>query len=331
MSLQSSSRRLVVVGISALLLAAALFLSLFVGASTHSPGTILSALKAAQWNHPAMETITYIRLPRGILAALIGAALAVAGAIMQLITRNPLASPQTLGVNATAALAMVFFIVTGIGIGGGAIPAFLGACVGGCAVMAFSLISRRGHVVLALAGMAVHLLCTALIQGLAVLNERAVDVVFWMNGSVAGAQWGTVRAVAPIILVTLLVAVVAARPIQALGLGREVATGLGIHYVRTMCGATALVIFLAGAAVSAAGPIGFVGLMVPHIVRAIVGRAPGLEFPLCALGGAILLVLADTAARVILWPTETPVGVLTAMIGAPAFLLLASRAGRGTS
>lgn len=302
--------------------------SLFVGASSQPPSAIIQAALAGDFRNHVLETVLYIRLPRGVLAALVGAALAVAGAIMQLVTRNPLASPQTLGINATAALAMVITIVLGVNIGGtGAIPAFLGAFIGGIAVTIFSIVTSRGPVVLALAGMAVHLLCTALIQALAVLNERAVDVVFWMNGSVAGAQWDKVRLAGPILAVTLLIVFLLSRSIQALGLGREIATGLGLNYVRTMFGATILVTMLAGTSVAVAGPIGFVGLIVPHVVRSIIGRAPAWEFPLCALAGALLLVLADIGARVVMWPTETPVGVLTALIGAPVFLLLARSVG----
>lgn len=302
--------------------------SLFVGASSQPPSAIIQAALAGDFRNHVLETVLYIRLPRGVLAALVGAALAVAGAIMQLVTRNPLASPQTLGINATAALAMVVTIVLGVNIGGtGAIPAFLGAFIGGIAVTIFSIVTSRGPVVLALAGMAVHLLCTALIQALAVLNERAVDVVFWMNGSVAGAQWDKVRLAGPILAATLLIVFVLSRSIQALGLGREIATGLGLNYVRTMFGATILVTMLAGTSVAVAGPIGFVGLIVPHVVRSIIGRAPAWEFPLCALAGALLLVLADIGARVVMWPTETPVGVLTALIGAPVFLLLARSVG----
>ena len=306
--------------------------SLFVGASSQPPSAIIQAALAGDFRNHVLETVLYIRLPRGVLAALVGAALAVAGAIMQLVTRNPLASPQTLGINATAALAMVVTIVLGVNIGGtGAIPAFLGAFIGGIAVTIFSIVTSRGPVVLALAGMAVHLLCTALIQALAVLNERAVDVVFWMNGSVAGAQWDKVRLAGPILAVTLLIVFLLSRSIQALGLGREIATGLGLNYVRTMFGATILVTMLAGTSVAVAGPIGFVGLIVPHIVRSIIERAPAWEFPLCALAGALLLVLADIGARVVMWPTETPVGVLTALIGAPVFLLLARSVGRRKS
>ncbi|MFI5504215.1 FecCD family ABC transporter permease [Corynebacterium kutscheri] len=328
MSKKSTAYRWTLTIALSVLLIVALVVSLFIGASTHSPQSIIQAFHDRNWDAPALTTVTYIRLPRGILALVIGAALAVSGAIMQLVTRNPLASPQTLGINATAALAMVAYIVLGWNIGSGVWPAFFGACLGGFAVMLFSLGSRRGPVVLALAGMAVHLLCTALIQALAVLNERAVDVVFWMNGSLAGAQWDKVRLAVPLVTAMLLLAIACSRSIQALGLGREIVTGLGIPYLRTISGATILVTILAGTSVAAAGPIGFVGLIVPHVVRALIGRAPMWEFPLCALVGAILLVLADIGARIIMWPSETPVGVLTALIGAPVFLFLARAVGR---
>lgn len=282
------------------------------------------------------DAVLYSRLPRAVLAVMIGAALAVAGAIMQLLTRNPLASPQTLGVNACAALAMVITTVSGPLPGlGGPVPAFLGAALGG--LLALSIGARgfgrsaRGPLPLALAGMTIHLLCTALVEAVTVLNDAAVDVVFWLNGALSGAQWADVRTAGAGIVMGLVLAWGGSRSFQVAALGREGATALGRNHSAIVVVGGLTVVLLAGSAVAVAGPIGFVGLVVPHLVKLLVGHRPHGSLPLCAIGGAVLLVLADTAARLLRFPAETPVGVLTALLGAPLFLVLARRALRRTS
>ncbi|MBF9336106.1 iron ABC transporter permease [Microbacterium lacticum] len=314
--------------LTAALLAAVLF-SLLVGAGDVGPGSALRALLTGDLGSPTGEALLFVRLPRAVLGVLVGAALAVAGAVMQLVTRNPLASPQTLGVNGCAALATVASIVVATSWELGLVPAFVGAAVGGAVVLLLSAGGTRGPVVLALAGLALHLLATALVQAFTVLNDAAVDVVFWLNGSLAGAQWGEVRTALPFVVVGLVGVLAATGRLQALSLGPEVVTSLGQSYALTSAGAIGLVTVLAGICVAVAGPIGFIGLIVPHIVRALVGRSPRWELALCAITGAALLVGADTAARLVRWPAETPVGVLTALVGAPVYLLLARRVVRG--
>lgn len=317
--------RLALAGFGLLLVAAAVT-GLLVGAGAITSGHILRALSEADLESPAGALALHVRLPRVVLAALIGAALGIAGNLMQLLTRNPLASPQTLGINGCAALAMVLAIVLDVPWDAGVVPAFVGAAAGGAFIALLSMGVARGTIVLALAGLALHLLCTALIEAITVLNDAAVDVVFWLNGSLAGAQWGDVGVAAPGIVTGITATLLFNRHLQALAFGREVVLSLGQSYGLTTMGATALVVLLAGSCVAVAGPIGFVGLVVPHLVRAVIGKNPTWELPLCALAGASLLLLADAAARVVLWPSETPVGILTALVGAPAFLFLARRA-----
>ncbi len=322
MSVRRARRALT--GLSLLLVGSAAA-SLLIGAGTITAQDILHALTSADLDSPAGALALYVRLPRVALAALIGAALGIAGNLMQLLTRNPLASPQTLGINGCAALAMVFAIVLDVPWDVGILPAFIGAALGAAFIALLSMGVARGTVVLALAGLALHLLTTAMVQAITVLNDAAVDVVFWLNGSLAGSQWMDVRAAAPGILIGIAVTLVYTRQVQALALGREVVLSLGQSYVRTTAGVTALVVVLAGSAVAVAGPIGFIGLVIPHLVRALIGKNPRWELPLCGLAGASLLLIADSASRVILWPSETPVGILTALVGAPAFLVLARR------
>lgn len=316
--------RLVLGGAVALLVVSAL-ISPFLGAGVITAIDLAQAFAARDWDSPAGALALHVRLPRIVLAALIGAALGVAGNLMQLLTRNPLASPQTLGINGCAALAMVLAIVVDVPWDAGVLPAFIGAALGGAFIAFLSVGLARGTIVLALAGLALHLLSTALIEAVTVLNDAAVDVVFWLNGSLAGAQWSDVRIAAPGILLGIVLTLVFTRQVQALALGREVVLSLGQNYAATTAGVIALVVVLAGSCVAVAGPIGFIGLMIPHVVRAVIGKNLRWELPLCAIGGACLLLLADAAARVVLWPSETPVGILTALVGAPVFLLLARR------
>lgn len=304
-------------------------LGLLFGAGSLTPVQSVSALISPSGGN-AQATIWFVRAPRVVLAALVGAALAVAGAIMQLATRNPLASPQTLGLNGVAALAMVIAIVTGssgpLSILPGT-PALLGAIVGGAIIVTLVLGPLRGPVPLALAGMSIHLLCTALIEAFAVLNDAAVDVIFWLTGSVAGAQWMNVREALPWIGIGLILALSQWRTLHVVAMGRDQATALGENFTRSTAIAIGIVVLLVAGSVTAAGPIGFVGLIVPHLVRKLGPLTQ--QLPLCAVAGATLLVAADVAARLIRWPAETPVGVLTAVIGAPLFLFLVRRARLG--
>lgn len=274
--------------------------------------------------------VLHARLPRTVLAILVGAALAVAGAIMQILTRNPLASPQTLGINGTAALAMVLSIVVvgpTAGLGGVSV-ALVGAMVGGTLVTVLSLRAGANPLIIALGGMALHLLCTALIQGLSVLNDAAVDVMFWLNGSVAGARWPDIRLALGFIAAGLIGALLFHSHIRLISLGAETVRSLGRNYTALAALCVGLVVLLAGASVSIAGPIGFLGLIVPHLVRHLVGSHGAWDFVLCAVLGAVMLVTADIGARLLAWPAETPVGVLTAFVGAIAFLVLAWRTAR---
>jgi ferric citrate transport system permease protein len=271
--------------------------------------------------------IQTLRLPRAIIGALVGANLAVAGALMQAITRNSLASPQVFGVNAGAS----FFIVTAFAF----FPtlsspslvffAFIGAAVGGITVYSFASGGGMTHVKLALAGIAVHFLLSSLTQGIIIFNEQAKDVLYWLVGSINGKSWTHVTIILPWSLSGLLIALLFSRSISILVLGESTAQGLGQRVDRIRILAGILVIILAGSSVAVAGPVGFIGLIVPHIVRKLVGGDYRRIIPFSALFGALLLVYADILARFIAYPFESPVGIVTAIIGAPFFLYLARR------
>ncbi|MDM5210925.1 iron ABC transporter permease [Peribacillus sp. NJ4] len=271
--------------------------------------------------------IRTLRLPRALVGALVGANLAVAGALMQAITRNSLASPQVFGVNAGASFfivsAFVFFPnLSSVSL---VCVAFIGAAVGGMAVYSFASGGGMTQVKLALAGMAVHFFLSSLTQGMIIFNEQAKDVLYWLVGSINGKTWAHVNMILPWSLFGLFVAVVFSRSVSVLVLGENMAQGLGQRVYRIRILAGILVIILAGSSVAVAGPVGFVGLIIPHIVRRLVGGDYRRIIPFSALFGALLLVYADIIARFIAYPFESPVGIVTAMIGAPFFLYLAKR------
>ncbi|MFI8492607.1 FecCD family ABC transporter permease [Peribacillus butanolivorans] len=271
--------------------------------------------------------IRTLRLPRALVGALVGANLAVAGALMQAITRNSLASPQVFGVNAGAS----FFIVTSFvffpNLSSVSLVciAFIGAAVGGMAVYSFASGGGMTQVKLALAGMAVHFFLSSLTQGMIIFNEQAKDVLYWLVGSINGKTWTHVNMILPWSLSGLFVAVLFSRSVSILVLGENMAQGLGQRVYRIRILAGILVIILAGSSVAVAGPVGFIGLIIPHIVRRLVGGDYRRIIPFSALFGALLLVYADILARFIAYPFESPVGIVTAIIGAPFFLYLAKR------
>nr|WP_244555470.1 iron chelate uptake ABC transporter family permease subunit [Bosea thiooxidans] len=279
-----------------------------------------------------------IRLPRVLLGLLVGAGLAVSGALMQGLFRNPLADPGLVGVSSGAALAAAATIVLGDRFLAGTmmklpfalLPA--GAFCGGLAsTLALYLIATRGGrtsvATMLLAGVALGALAGALTGLLAFVSDdrQLRDLTFWSLGSLGGASWTKLSAVAPIILPLLLLMPLLARGLNGLMLGEAEAYHLGIPVQRIKALAILLVALAVGASVASAGMIGFVGIVVPHLIRLSVGPDHRLLLPLSALGGAMLLVGADIAARLIVAPAELPIGIVTATIGAPFFLWLLLR------
>jgi iron complex transport system permease protein len=272
--------------------------------------------------------IRTLRVPRALIAALVGAALAVAGAIMQGLTRNPLADPGILGIEAGAAFAVVgaVFFLGIASLGTYALFAFLGAGIAAVVVYSLGALGRGGMspTKLTVAGAALAALLSSLTTAILILDQRTLDEIrFWIAGSVAGRDLSLLLQVLPYISAGLVLALGLSRQITTLTLGEDVASGLGQKTAWVKALAAVAVVLLAGSAVSIAGPIGFVGLVIPHVVRFFVGVDYRWITPYAALFGAILLVSADIAARVVLRPQELPVGVMTALVGAPFFIYLA--------
>lgn len=272
-----------------------------------------------------------IRLPRVALGALVGGGLAVAGATLQGIFRNPLAEPGLIGVSSGAALGAVAAIVFGlVTFGSVTLPlfAFGGGLIATLIVYAFSRYGGRTEVVtLILTGIAVNAVAGA---GTGLLTTMATDaqlrnIVFWTLGSLGGATWPAVVAVLPFVGLGVLLAVRWGRELNLMVLGEGEARHLGVSTEKVRLVLITLAALITGAAVSVSGIIGFVGLVVPHLIRLLSGPDHRTLLPASVLGGATLLLLADLAARTLVIPAELPLGVVTALVGGPFFLWLLHR------
>ena len=322
-------------------------LSLGVGAVAIAPENVLKVLiSAVTGNSDSLQgrdalVILNIRLPRLLLGFMVGAALAVSGALMQGLFRNPLADPGLVGVSAGAGLAAAVMIVLGERYLSGfigklpfaALPlaAFLGGLVS--TLLLYAIATREGRTSIStmlLAGVALGALAGAATGLLAYISDdrQLRDLTFWSLGSLGGATWTKVIAIAPIILPLLLAVPLLARGMNALALGEAEAFHLGLPVQRIKGMAIVLVALAVGASVAAAGVIGFVGIVVPHLLRLMIGPDHRLLLPLSGIAGGTLLIAADMVARLAVSPAELPIGIITAAIGAPFFLwLLLRRAG----
>jgi iron complex transport system permease protein len=312
---------------AAVLLLAALF-SLAVGARSIPLGDVIDALLHGGSSQDA-AIVRSIRVPRTLLGLVVGAAIGIAGALMQALTRNPLADPGLLGVNAGAAAAVVIALSLGIaGAAGSVWFAFAGAALAALAVYSIGGIGRGGAtpVRLALAGTALTATLTALIYGIALSDVRLLQQYnFWSVGSLGGGGRTELDTIAPFVVVGGLLALVLARSLNALALGDDSARALGARVGRTRVGGAVSITLLCGAATAAAGPIYFLGLTVPHAGRAVCGPDQRWVLAYSAVLGAALLLIADVIGRVLVRPSEVQAGVMVAVIGAPVFIALVRR------
>lgn len=282
------------------------------------------ALLLAPDASPDSALVWDVRLPRTILAALVGANLAVAGVLIQALTRNPLASPQTFGINAGASLAIVISLIALPGLQGAGIvwPAFAGASAIGFVMWALSASGAMNDMKLALAGISIQLVLSALVQAILIANNTAQDIVYWLAGSVNGAQWAKVWVILPFSLAGMAAAFLAAPHFAVLSLDETTGLSLGQNARRVGGLAAFLIVVLAGSAVAISGPIGFIGLLVPHIVRRFSGGDQATVLVFSAITGAFMLNAADLFGRIAAFPAEMPAGIVTALVGSPAFLLV---------
>jgi len=315
---------------SALLLIVFMLMSVLFGIQTISLHTLWDAYMHFDGSYDHL-VVTNTRVPRAIIAACVGGSLAIAGALMQALTKNPLASPSVFGINAGASLLLVLsltFLGTLIGQGMMVWVAFTGAGLAACLVFLLGSVGRDGFqpIKLTLAGSAVTAFASAITSGIMLLNKETVEeALFWLVGSVSGRELADLLMVFPYLVAGWAMAFALSRAINIMSMGDEVAKGLGQRTVMVKITAVITIVLLAGGSVAVAGPIAFIGIMVPHMCRFLIGQDFRWLLPYCGVYGALLLVAADIVSRFVLMPREVPVGVATALLGVPFLVYIARR------
>ena len=272
--------------------------------------------------------IRTVRLPRVLLCILIGASMAISGLIMQNLTRNPLASPQILGINSGATLSvvviMVFFPL--LGYKAKILGAFLGAGVIGLFVHVIGTVKNLSPLKITLVGISIQLFLSSITKSIMLFNEsKTSDLVFWMIGGVHHAQFIHIMAILPWFIVSIILTILISNSMDTLKMGDSVAISLGENVKLTKTVATIVVILLSSSSVAIAGPISFIGLITPHIISKLGGRNFRQNFILCGIYGANLLLLSDIISKLLKYPYESPVGTVTSFIGAVFYIFLANK------
>lgn len=319
-------------GAPLLLLAAAFWLSLFCySAVPISAGDALRALAPGRTSGLAETLVLNLRLPRALVAMLLGAALALAGGLLQTLTHNPLASPSLLGINAGASLAMVLvsavnplrlsgYPVALIAAAGGGVSWGMVMLLGG----GWRYAGDRQRVILA--GIAVSALCAALARAILILSEdHAYGILNWLTGGVSHARWPEFWQLFPFVLTLAPAMLLLAHRLNLLNVSDASAHTLGVNLPRLRLTVNLAALLLVGACVSVAGPLAFIGLLAPHMARYLAGHDLRSMLPMSMLLGATLMLLADLLARALAWPGEIPAGAVLALVGAPAFVWLARK------
>ncbi len=331
---QIKAYRLAFIFISALALVLIIFSGTMLGTIEFSVSEVLKLIKGSVKDELINQVIVNVRLPRILTGVLVGMNLGVAGVLLQGLIRNPMASPNVIGVNAGAGLSAVI-VMTLLPEKIEFIPlaAFVGAVAAAALVYTLTRTSNRDRVVhIALAGVAVSSLLKAVTSGLMMINSDILDITYsWLMGSLSGRTWPAFKTILPYSLAALTISLIISPKMNLLGLGDEVAgsVGLPVRFYRLLIISTAAI--LAGRAVSVAGTIGFVGLIAPNSARLFVGSDHRYLVPLSAIFGGILLTLSDTIARTVFQPIEISVGIITSVLGAPFFLVLLYKRGKERS
>jgi len=315
-----------------LCLIGSIFLAVAFGAKDIHLQTVWTAVFDYNPKLTQHQIIYELRLPRVIGAAIVGAAFAVAGAVMQGVTRNPLADAGVLGINAGAmfVVALSFAFFPHMPYSYLMIVSFIGAVLSTVLIFIIGSATSGGFTPmrLTIAGAVMAALLHSLSSGVAIYYDLSQDLAFWYAGGVAGVKWEHLKFLVPIILITIVFATILGRSISLISMGDDVATNLGVKTNRTRILGMIIVVILAGVSVSAVGSIGFVGLVIPHIARKLVGVNYRLIIPMSAFLGAMLLVVADLGARTVNPPKELAIGIMVALVGVPFFLYIARKVGR---
>lgn len=340
---RSVRRPRLLIGVLLITSIVAVVLSVAVGSVGIAPLTVLDVIRAhlMPWTGAGSgglddQIVWVFRLPRALLGFVVGAALAVAGAVLQAVVRNPLADPFVFGVSSGASVAAVAALTLTTGLAATMstpVAAFVGAFI--TTVLVFVLAQQGGRVTpnrLVLAGVALSYLLSSITSYLVLrssgTNQGVGQVLSWLAGSLAAATWSDLGIPTLVVVASTVVLVVMAPVLNAFLTGDETAASLGVDVGRVRLVLFVITSLLVGVVVAVSGAIGFVGLVVPHAVRMIIGSDHRWVLPASALAGGLLLVVVDIGARLVLAPTEVPVGLLTAVVGAPFFLFLLRRSGR---
>lgn len=310
-----------------ILLAIGAYFSLKIGAFSYQFSEVWYHLTTDDSSNEAI-IMQEVRLPRLLMTLLVGGNMAVAGAMIQALTRNPLASPSVLGINAGASFfvvaAIVFFpSLTGIALAG---MGFAGGIVASSIIFLMTAVLQGGKMLIkiALIGVVIQSLFASATQTLLIFNEESINqILIWLTGTLAGSVWNNVYILATVSIFGFLLSLSHSRSLFVMSLGDETARSLGQRVQFQKFITITLAVLLAGCSVAFTGPIGFIGLIIPHIVRYLVGNSYYFILPVSALAGANLLLAADILSRFVSYPAETPVGIVTAFIGAPYFIYLA--------
>ncbi|MFD2446925.1 FecCD family ABC transporter permease [Bacillus sp. CGMCC 1.16607] len=313
------------------------FVSMFIiacvfGAADIAVKDVWLALTSNNTSSGKISIIREIRLPREVAAIFVGAALAVSGAIMQGMTRNPLADPGLLGLSAgaNAALALTIAFIPSVNYFGTTIACFIGAAVGALMVFGIGTMKKGGFSPLriVLAGSAVSAFLYAIAEGIGIYFKISKNVSMWTAGGMIGTSWSQLQVIVPFIIIGILVSLFLSRQLTILSLNEEVAVGLGQKTTQIKTILFIIIILLAGASVALVGNMVFIGLMVPHVARALVGTDYRFIIPMSAITGATFMLLADTLGRTLNAPYETPVAAIVAIMGLPFFLIIVHKGGK---
>lgn len=317
--------------IGILLLIGTFFVAMIFGAANTSVKEVWLAITS----NVTSDTITMIReirFPREVAAIFVGAALSVSGAIMQGLTRNPLADPGLLGLTAgaNAALAIMIALIPSANYYLIMLACFLGAALGVLMVFGIGALRKGGFSPLriVLAGAAISALLYGVADGIGLYFKISKDVSMWTAGGLLGANWSQLKLIIPVVTIGIIISLLFARQLTVLSINEEVAIGLGQKITRIKISLYIIIILLAGASVAIAGNLAFLGLMIPHIVRQIVGTDYRYILPMSAIFGAAFMSIADTLARTINAPYETPIAAIVAIFGLPFFLFIVQKGGK---
>jgi iron complex transport system permease protein len=314
-----------------LLFVSMFFISIVLGAADTTVKDVWQAL-ASDAKGQNISIIREIRLPREVAAIFVGAALSVSGAIMQGMTRNPLADPGLLGLTAgaNAALALTIALIPSANYFSIMVACFIGAAVGAMMVFGISTIRKGGFSPfrIVLAGSAISAFLFAISEGISIYFKISKDVSMWTSAGLIGTSWEHLQVIVPFITIGILISLILSRQLTILSLSEEVAAGLGQKTLQIKTILFVITILLTGASVALVGNMAFIGLMVPHMVRAIVGTDYRFIIPMSAILGATFMLFADTIGRTINSPFETPVAAIVAMLGLPFFLFIVRRGGK---